>query len=245
LFFADGPFTAAADGRFPRIFAPLHILSRISSRFRITLRPMIPHTFSAFVNHLLRQQSWASDRLRAHAGERIRIQLPAAFPLPFASKPFLTDVNLQVSESGLIAAGSNEVDADLVVTVKPAAMPMFLVHHPDVLKHVDLSGKASLAAVISDLVTRLQWDVEEDLSRVVGDIAAHRIATAGRDFFAWQRDAAHRTAENVADYLTDENPMLARRTDIDQFARDLQTLAQDLDRIETRIKALTHPASPG
>jgi len=26
----------------------------------------------------------------------------------------------------------------------------------------------------------LRWDVEEDLSRVVGDIAAHRMAQAGR-----------------------------------------------------------------
>ena len=34
------------------------------------------------------------------------------------------------------------------------------------------------------MAENLRWDVEEDLSRVIGDIPAHAIADAGRRIFA-------------------------------------------------------------
>jgi ubiquinone biosynthesis protein UbiJ len=214
---------------------------------------MIPKTFSAFVNHLLRQQSWASERLCAHAGSRIRVVMKSVmkpamqpgFAAPFLKNlpslsgiAALSGINILVLETGLIESATSDVTPDIVVTIKPAAIPMLLTHHADALKHVELSGNASLASVIQDLVTRLEWDVEEDLSRVIGDIAAHRIATAGKDLFAWQRDAFLRTAENIAEYLTEENPRLARRAELDRFRRDLQELESNLAGVERRFDAL-------
>ena len=194
---------------------------------------MIPKAFSSFVNHLLRQQSWARERLATHAGGRIRLRMSPEF-----AAPFFTDIDLLVTESGLVEPCIAEAAPDLIVTLKPAAIPMLLVHHPDALKHVALSGNAALASVVQDLVSRLEWDVEEDLSKIVGDIAAHRIATASKNLFAWQRDALQRSAGNFAEYWTEENPMLARRAEIDPFARDIQSLDQRLALVERRLQAL-------
>lgn len=208
---------------------------------------MIPNAFRHFVNHLLRQQSWASERLSAHAGSRIRIMLQPAMQSGFVAtllknRPSLSGINILVLDSGLIQLDTTDAMPDIVVTLKPSAIPMLLAHHADALKHVDLAGNASLASLIQELVTRLEWDVEEDLSRFVGDIAAHRMATAGKDLFAWQREALQRTAENIADYLTEENPRLARRAEFDQFKRDLKELEANLASIENRFDALHKPA---
>ena len=194
---------------------------------------MIPKAFSSFVNHLLQQQSWARLRLAAHAGRRIQLRSPPVFP----------QLPLLVLETGLISVDATAADADLLVSLQPRAIPLLLVHHPDALKHVELSGNAALASVVQELVARLEWDVEEDLSRIVGDIAAHRIATAGRDFLGWQREAFQRTAENLAEYLTEEDPALLRRTEFDRFTRDLGILGKELDRLEQRFSALMKSAS--
>jgi ubiquinone biosynthesis protein UbiJ len=194
---------------------------------------MIPRAFSSFVNHLLQQQPWARLRLATHAGRRIHLKSPPVFP----------DLTLTVLETGLIAVDTTEADADLLISLHPRAMPMLLIHHRDALKHVELSGNASLASVVQELVSRLEWDVEEDLSRFVGDIAAHRIATAGRDFLGWQREAFQRTAENFAEYLTEENPMLLRRFEFDRFKFDLNDLEKELDLIDSRFRSLMKSAS--
>ena len=62
------------------------------------------------------------------------------------------------------------------------------------LRAVDVAGNAGLAAEVLVLARHLRWDVEEELSRVVGDVAAHRLAGAARAFAAWHADAAQRVA---------------------------------------------------
>lgn len=193
---------------------------------------MIPKAFTSFVNHMLAQQSWARARLSAHAGRRIRLQAAPAIP----------DLRLSILESGLFARLPDGEEADLLVSIRPAALQGLLMRNNKALQHVELSGNAALAAVVQDLVARLEWDPEEDLSRIVGDVAAHRIAGAGRDLLAWQRDALQRTAGNFAEYLTEENPMLVRRSEFDRFVRDLEALDRDQAGAEIRVNALMNRA---
>lgn len=193
---------------------------------------MVPRTFSVFVNHLLRQQSWARDRLAGHAGSHLCLR---AWPLS-------ADLNFSISEAGLIVAVQEVKTPDLLVTLKPAAIPLLLRRHPDAMKNVDLVGNAGLAAAVQELFQRLDWDVEEDLSQVVGDIAANRMARTGREFLTWQRDALERTAQNFAEYWTEENPLLARRADVDQFRLDLQSLENDLGHTQARLDSLARRA---
>ena len=91
------------------------------------------------------------------------------------------------------------------------------------------------------LFRHLSWDFEEDLSGVFGDIVAHRLASAGKAFVAWQRDAALRLAESLAEYWTEEQPLLARPTDVESFCRDVDALRDDVARLEKRVAYLSHP----
>jgi ubiquinone biosynthesis accessory factor UbiJ len=106
------------------------------------------------------------------------------------------------------------------------------------MAQVDLAGPVDLASAVQLLFRELTWDVEEDLSRITGDVVAHRIAGAARDFLGWQKDAAIRLSQNVAEYLTEERPVLAAGADAASFRRSLEILSEDCDRLERRLARL-------
>jgi len=88
------------------------------------------------------------------------------------------------------------------------------------------------------VIRNLRWDAEEDLSTIVGDIAAHRIVAGTREFAAWQQQAARNLAENLAEYFTEEQPLIARQADIELFSSDIDRLRDDLARLEKRLQHL-------
>ena len=103
------------------------------------------------------------------------------------------------------------------------------------LRSIGFTGDAELAAALQYLAKHLRWEVEEDLSRVVGDVAAHRIASTARDFLAWQKDAGVRLGENVAEYLTEEAALVAPPAALARFGRDVADLVDALERLEKRL----------
>lgn len=106
---------------------------------------------------------------------------------------------------------------------------------------VDISGNARLATEILALLRYLRWDVEEDLSRVFGDVIAHRMVRTARDFASWQADAVKRLAENIVEYAVEERRMVVSRTEFEGFAAGVAKLRDDLARLEQRIERRTGP----
>jgi ubiquinone biosynthesis protein UbiJ len=179
------------------------------------------------LNHLLQGEDWARDRLKPFAGKVVLFRAP---PLP--------ELRLTVASDGLVAPAGADDATDLTLTIKSGALPHLLSGSDALLQHIEVSGNADLASTVQFLFRNLKWDVEDDLSRVVGNIAAHRIANAGRDFLVWQRDALLRTGENLAEYWTEEQPLLARAEEVEEFSRAVETLRDDVARLEARLARL-------
>src|SRR5690606_31901707 len=99
-----------------------------------------------------------------------------------------------------------------------------------------------LAHVVSDLARDLRWDPEDDLARVVGDVAASRLMEGGRQALAGLRQAATRVADNTAEYLTEESAMMAARPAFDDMSARLVQLGQRLNGLEARVAAQETPA---
>jgi ubiquinone biosynthesis accessory factor UbiJ len=98
-----------------------------------------------------------------------------------------------------------------------------------------MQGDTALAEEIGFVARHLTWDVEEDLSRVVGDIAAHRIVRGARAFSAWGRDAAFRTTAAAAEYWTEESPLIASRVKVEDFTRGVAELDAAITTLEGRL----------
>ena len=105
------------------------------------------------------------------------------------------------------------------------------------ISSVPLIGVASFAEQVTNVAREVEWDIEEDLSKLVGDIAAHRIVDTVRRADTWRRDAGQRLTENVAEYLVEERREFISRTELETLARASEALRDDVARLEARLDA--------
>lgn len=103
---------------------------------------------------------------------------------------------------------------------------------------VHIEGDAEVAQTFSELLKHARPDFEEELSRVVGDVAAHQIGNVARAALAFGRRAADTFAQNVAEYLQEEGRDLPSRTEADEFVAGVDKLREDVDRLEAKISLL-------
>jgi len=104
---------------------------------------------------------------------------------------------------------------------------------------VEIRGDAAVAEQFRELGMLLRPDLEEALSRAIGDVPAHQIGHFTRLAFSWGRRAAATALENVSEYLAHERQDLVPRNEGDQFLRGVDTLREDVDRLEARLDLLT------
>ena len=106
---------------------------------------------------------------------------------------------------------------------------------------VRIEGDAEVAQRFRELLEQARPDVEEELSRVIGDVAAHRIANFARGFLALGRRATDSLATSAAEYLQEEGRDLPVRIEVDEFLKDVDRLRDDTERLEARIARLEKP----
>ncbi len=179
------------------------------------------------LNQLLRREAWARDKLAPFTGEIVELR--------FAPMP---TVRLAIVEGGQVTAASADIAATLTVTGKPGLLGAIPQGEEHLMRAVEISGNARLASEILVLLRYLRWDVEEDLSRVFGDVIAHRMVSTARDLAAWQAEAGRRLAENVMEYAIEERRLVVARPEFGEFSDGVSKLRDDLARLEQRIERL-------
>jgi ubiquinone biosynthesis protein UbiJ len=182
--------------------------------------------FTAINRFLRAHDAWALETLKPHAGKTALI----------ASPPFET--RLMVTERGELIAAHPEAPPDVVVTLTPGVLLRLLARDEAAWSAADVSGDVQFAAAIDYVRRNLTWDVEESLSRVVGDIAAHRIAGAGREVEQWARTAAVNLGHSFAEYAVHEQPMFASARAVEEFNREVDEARDHVARLEKRIELL-------
>ena len=103
---------------------------------------------------------------------------------------------------------------------------------------VDLTGDAATAQRFQQLLDYAKPDIEEELSRIIGDIAAHRFAQIARGIGDWARATRSTMGSNVREYLQEESRDLPTRYEVDRFTQRVGTLRDDVERIAARLKRL-------
>lgn len=180
----------------------------------------------AVLNHLLAQADWARDRLRPFAGRRASI---VAQPLVMV---------FSIGDDGDVVATDTSGETDVAIELAALTPLRLLGGRQAMFAGAHISGAADFAEALGFVLRNLRWDIEEDLSRVVGDIAAHRITGALDSFIAWNRQAAANAAGNLFEYLTEEQPALVKGSDAKVLTAEGAALGRDLSQLEMRIERL-------
>jgi len=188
---------------------------------------MLDTLAAAAINHLLRGANWARERLAPFSGASVRFLL-----LPFSA-------TFSIAEDGTLQPASAEaVPAATIKLTPPLAMRLIVLKDETARTEIEVEGDAALAGALTRVLATLRWDIEEDLSHLVGDIAAHRIAGAARSAADWQRTTANNLARSIGEYVTEERPLLAGRDALHAFAQAVDALRDDTERLEKRIERL-------
>lgn len=176
-------------------------------------------------NQLLAAAPWARARLTPFAGRRARLVLG---PLP---------VEFRIAPDGSFESlGTGTPDVDIVLT---ADSPLALLQGREALmRGAHITGTADFAEALGFVLRNLEWDVEEDLSRAIGDIAARRLVKAAAGFAAAQADAARRLADNLTEYLRYEQPVGVLPPEAVGFKTETRALADRTATLERRIAVL-------
>lgn len=190
---------------------------------------MLEAALLAGLNHLLQGSGWAIARLTPFAGRRARFELP----------PF--HLELCVAGDGLFELSADPGKPDVVISL-PAETPFLLPQGlAKVVSVAHVFGNAEFATELSFIFRRLRWDIEEDLSSIVGDIAAHRMVQGANHLVAWHKQAATHFAQNLGEYLVYENPLLVATGEFVAWRDDISRFGADLSRLEARVAALAKP----
>ena len=104
---------------------------------------------------------------------------------------------------------------------------------------VDIRGDAALAEKFRELGMLLRPDLEDDLSQLIGDVPAHQIGRFARMATSWGRRAASTTLQNFSEYFAHERRDLVSRNEGEQYLKGVDSLREDLDRLEARLDHLT------
>ena len=197
---------------------------------------MFAQSFAAALNHLLSQNSWALPRLSKFAGKTAQFDIA---PLSFAYT-ILDDGRLRTAD-----AGSR---ADALCVIAPSLLPRLVLSGagtadeklPDENVHAEIQseGDAELLKEIFFLSRNLNWDAAEDLSHVTGDIAAERIVQSAHGAHRQLRNATLNFFHAAAEFWTEERPLLAKPRHVSAFIQQVDTLRDDLARMEQRISRL-------
>ena len=191
----------------------------------MTLSPL-PTAISAAINHLLAGEPGARTRLMAHVGKVACLDLG------------LVTFSLQAEDDGLVRHVDSSAVAQVTISIKPADLPLILQNRDRAFSYVTIDGDADFANTISQLSQSVHWEAEEDLSRLVGDIAAARLVAGARSIARTIGTGHRKLTETAAEYFLDENPMLMRPQSIRDFAAEVARMRDDVARLAKRIERL-------
>lgn len=181
----------------------------------------------ATVNHLLGQAAWARAKLQPFAGQCAKISFP------------LFSAVFSVTPEGLIAASTTHVEPAVTIDL-PANTPLLALQgHAAIMRAARISGSAEFAQSLGYVLHHLHWDVEEDFSRIFGDIISHRLVASAHIFSDHQKKRAMNLTENISEYLIEEQPTLVRRITSADFSANVNKLRDDLARLEKRLQRLS------
>ena len=196
---------------------------------------MLTATIENVLNRGLPRSPRAQQLCAELAGRRIAIEAPSLARILVES----TGSSLRISRGSLAA------DAEVI------GGPLSLLALGGDASGAELSGgqvevrgDAELAQKFQELARLLRPDPEEELSMLIGDVAAHRLGRLARGALGWGRNAAATLLQDAGEYFSHERADLVSREEGEQFLRGVDALREDIDRLEARITLLAQRLAP-
>lgn len=187
---------------------------------------MIKQLVTHFLQHLTNQNAWSRPHLQSFAGKTVSFDF------------VLTKANLLILEDGSLALGGETASPEANIHLPPSLALRIISGDEHAKMLIKIDGDTHLATELSKVLQMMRWDIEEDLSKVVGDIGAYKIGEVSKKAFASMKQQSINAAEMLSEYWQEEKPMLAKKRHVEQFIADVDILKNDVARFEKRMQKL-------
>ena len=187
---------------------------------------MLKALSTRLLQHLISQNSWASNLLLPFAGKSIQINVS------------FISTSLVILENGNLAIAGETNVPDATVTIPPSLLLRLLAKDEAANRQINIEGDTHLAAELAKVFSNMRWDYEDDLSNLIGDIPAIKIGTFARDAANTVKETSVNLAEMLSEYWQEEMPLIAKKRHVEQFNAEVDTLGADVARFEKKLAKL-------
>jgi ubiquinone biosynthesis accessory factor UbiJ len=153
----------------------------------------------------------------------------------------ITRVRAACFDGRLALTAGDDSPADAVIAgTAPALLQMFRRASPAVQSgsSIQIKGDAEIADRYRELFVLARPDLEEELSRLLGDLPARQLSQLARGVRSWASRARRTAGENIAEYLQEEGRDLVTKTEMEEFLRGVDGARDTLERVEARIAGI-------
>lgn len=178
------------------------------------------------LQHLMQQNHWTAPLLQPYANQTIRLDFKVA------------QIPLTILQNGELAVAADSASADVTIHLPPSLVMRLLRKDPLASNLVKIDGDTALGIEVGKILSAIRWDVEDDLSKVVGDIAAYQVVQLGQHRLKRLQDNAKNLGEMLVEYWQEEQPLIAKKSGIEQFNQAVDQLREDTDRLQQRMEKL-------
>ncbi len=147
----------------------------------------------------------------------------------------------EISDSVIALATDSDSDPDILITGSLLTLArMAGSSGEEALRDgtLEITGDVRTAKAFQELLDCAKPDIEEELSSLIGDAAAHRLGSFARGIGSWSRDARSTMGSNIREYLQEESRDLPSRYEVERFTAKLDALRDDVARLEARFDHL-------
>lgn len=194
---------------------------------------MLTEAIENLFNRNLGQSPRARELCRELAGQPLCVDI--------AGTPW--QIIVESLGSSLRLSSSGVADPVATVTVRGSAVNLLALAAGDpqeVISRGDvrIEGDAEVAQRYQQLLSCLQPDIEEELSKLVGDSPAHEFMRLAKLAVGFGKRAVDTGVRNTAEFLAHESGDLVPRAEAEQFLDGVGRLREDADRLAARIAVL-------
>ena len=153
-------------------------------------------------------------------------------------------INITPSENGLSIDDEYSKDPDVLIKSTPINFIRLLLSSKtktqDIPIDMQVVGDINLARDFQNVMSNLQTDFEEPLSRILGDTLAFQIGNFLRKAEGFTSNITEKMILDISEYLRFEIEMLPDELLVDEFSKEVDSLRDETELISKRVEKLNH-----
>jgi len=173
------------------------------------------------IDHLLSQNDWMQTSLIDHQHKVIAIEISSL------------KIIFKVNENGLLQSIDESENFDCIIKLTVNDFINQLVNNKN--GNISIEGDLELANKVSQVLKKIEWDVEEDLSKYIGDIPAIHSTKIIKKVITSGKKNMVNIAGAFLEYWQEESQILTKKNDVENFNSEVDKIVEDTERLEAKM----------